>query len=228
MTPRYPPAPRHDDHRTDRPNPPPAPGTRLALFADTLLAGLFTAVTALGVVTAYPGLVAACAVLRDRVLDDHPVTPRRYLLRLRQTVRSGPAVLVVPPLIAAVLILDAIAIAANIPGRIPLTALLILATATTAVLALRLAAHWRPGTPWPTVAKTTPHTPTTTALLLTAATTATAIALAIPITTLLIPGPLALAAITIDLRHSPTPTPRNHGSSPRIRDSSTRIPGSSP
>ncbi|HET9142984.1 hypothetical protein [Actinophytocola sp.] len=174
--------------------------TTFTLFADTLLVGLCTAVTALGIITAYPGFIAACALLRDGLVEDRPITLRAYLSRLRQVLRTGPAVLMVPPAIAAILAIDAIAIAAGVPGRTPLTVLLILATTATLTFAVRLAPHWRPDTPWRTLIASTPRDPAGTVLTLLAATAALTIAVAIPITTLLIPGPLALASVTISLK----------------------------
>jgi hypothetical protein len=190
---------------------------RFALFADCLLVGCLTAVAALPVVTAYPALVAACAALREQVAEDRAVGPRRYLALLGQVVRSGPAGLLAPPLVAAVLALDALAIASGVPGRVPLTVLLILAGSAAAVLGLRIAARWRPGARWPDLARAAASTrdPRGSVLLLLAATAAVAIALAVPITLLLVTGPLALAAIAVDQRQRAAPTtpggrPRRH------------------
>ncbi len=179
-------------------------GGRFALFADCLLVGCFTAIAALPVVTAYPALVAACAMVRARVVDDRSVGPRVYLVLLAQAVRSGPSGLLVPPLLAAVLAIDALAVASGVPGHRPLGVLLVVAGSVAVVLGLRAAARWRPGARWPAVL----HAATIaarrdaggSALLLLAAAAAIAIAVAVPVTMLLIAGPLALAAAAVDLR----------------------------
>lgn len=180
------------------------PGGRFALFADCLLLGCFTAVAALPVVTAYPALVAACAVLRERVVDDRSVGPRRYAERLCQVVRSGPSGLLVPPLLAGALVLDALAVAAGVPGSGPLTVLLAAAASVAAVLGLRIAARWRPGARWPRLARGAALAAARDVpgcLLLWLATAAgTAIALAVPITVLLVAGPVALAAVAVEAR----------------------------
>ncbi|HEU5472675.1 MAG TPA: hypothetical protein VFV67_18670 [Actinophytocola sp.] len=175
---------------------------RFALFADCLLVGCCTAVAAVPVVTAYPALVAGCAVLRERVLDDRSVGPRHYLRRLGEVVRSGPAGLVLPPLAGLLLGLDALAVAAGVPGRGPLAAGLVLAAAMAAVLGLRIAAGWRPGARWPELlrAAVSRPDPAGAVLLLLAAGTAAAVAIAVPVTLLLVAGPLALAAVAVDLR----------------------------
>ncbi|MBT8226160.1 MAG: hypothetical protein HKP61_00250, partial [Dactylosporangium sp.] len=97
-----------DDHRP--------PGETLALFADCLLVGLMALVAALGVLTAYLALVAACALLRDRVSADVRIGPGSYWIRLRQVAASGPAGLLAPPAIIGLLGLDAVAVAAGAPG----------------------------------------------------------------------------------------------------------------
>jgi hypothetical protein len=179
-------------------------GGRFAWFADCLLVGCFTAIAALPVVTAYPALVAACSVLRERVVDDRSVGPRQYAKRLGQVVRSGPSGLVVPPLIAGVLALDALAVAAGLPGSRPLAVLLVVAGSVAAVLGLRAAARWRPGDRWPAVLRAafalTRRDAGGSALLWLAAAAAVAIAAAVPVTVLLVAGPLTLAAVAVDLR----------------------------
>jgi hypothetical protein len=183
----------------------PAPqlaGGRFALFADCLMVGVFTAVAALPVITAYPALVAACSVLRDRVIDDRSIGPRRYAKRFGQVVRSGPSGLLVPPVVAGVLALDAAAVAAGVPGSQPLAVLLAVAASVAAVLGLRAAASWRPGDRWPAVLRTvlSHHDAGGSALLWLAATAAVIIVAAVPLTAILAAGPLAIAAVAVDLR----------------------------
>jgi hypothetical protein len=181
--------------------------SRLGLFADCLVLGLLTAMTAIGVVTAYPGFVAACAVLRDRVELDLPAGPGAYVARLRQVARTGPPVFfAVPPLAAAVLGADAVAVAAGVPGRAGLLAVLAACAAAAVVVGLRLAAAWRPDRGWPELTRAAARTavadPAGSALLVLAAGAAIAIGVTVPITAPLLPGPLALAATAVGSRAS--------------------------
>jgi hypothetical protein len=178
---------------------------RFALFADCLLLGLLTAGTMVGVVTAYPGFVAACAVLRDRVAQDRSIGPGAYVARLRQIARTGPPVFfVVPPLVAAVLGADALAVAAGVPGRTGLLVVLSACAAAIAVIGLRLAAMWRPDRRWPELTSAAVRAaaadPAGSALLLIATGVAVVIAITVPVTAPLLLGPLALAAAAVDLR----------------------------
>jgi hypothetical protein len=186
-----------------------APVGRFALFADCLLAGCLVVVAALPVVTAYPALVAGCAVLRDRVADDTGVGPVAYLRRLRQVAASGIAGFLVPPAVVAVLVLDAVAVAAGVPGAAALRWPLVAGAAAAAVLALRAAGAWRPGCRWPPVARRAAaevvRDPGGAALLLLAAGTAAVVAVAVPVTALLLPGPVALAAVAVDARRPAGP-----------------------
>jgi hypothetical protein len=179
-------------------------GGRFALFADCLLTGVLTAVAAAGVVTAFPALAAACAVLRERVDEDRSVGVRPYARRFGQAVRSGPAALLVPPLLLALLGLDALALAAGAPAAAALTLPLVLAAAAAAVLGLRAAAAWRPGARWPATARaalaTARRDPGGNASLLLAGVAAAGIVLAVPITGMLVGGPLALAAAAVQGR----------------------------
>lgn len=173
---------------------------RFTLFADCLLAGLLALVFALPVVTAYPALVAACALLRE----GRPVGPRVYWTCLRQVIHSGPLGLVAPPLVVALLALDGIAIAAGVPAAGLIGAVLALVTAVLVALGLRIAARWRPGQRWPAVTRAAVadlvRDPGGSLLLLLAAAAAVAIATAVPVTALLLPGLLAFAAVAVDAR----------------------------
>jgi hypothetical protein len=186
------------------------PSSRFALFADCLLVSLLTVVAAIPLITAYAAITAGCAVLRERITVERGVGIRGYGVTLRQVFHSGPAGLVVPPLVGAVLALDAAAIAAGVPGRGPLLGLLILATAGATVLGLRIAGRWRPGQRWPALARAAATDliadPAGSLLLLLAAGAAVAIAATIPLTLLLLPGPLALAALATEARLPRSPS----------------------
>jgi hypothetical protein len=174
---------------------------RFGLFADCLLTGVLTAVAAAGVITAFPALAAGCAVLRERVAEDRAVGVRAYAGRFAGAVRSGPAALLVPPLVLALLGLDALALAAGAPGRAPLIALLAVAASAAAVLGLWAAAVWRPGARWVAVARVAfaaaRRDPGGSALLWLAGVAAVSITAMVPVTALLVAGPLALAAVAV-------------------------------
>ena len=174
-----------------------------ALFADCLLVGVCTALAAVPVVTGYAALVAACATVRDRVVDDRPAGPRTYLRHLRDLVRARPVgLLVVPAAVAAVLALDALAVASGVPGAGVLAVPLVGCVAAAVVVGLRAAARWRPadsvGVVVPAAARRATDDVRGSALLLLAGAAAAAIVVVVPVTVLLIGGPLALAAVAVD------------------------------
>ncbi|HEX6684587.1 MAG TPA: hypothetical protein VF062_17415 [Candidatus Limnocylindrales bacterium] len=168
---------------------------KLSLFADCLLAGLLIAVSAIGVITAYPGFVAACSF---------PFSFRGYRERLRQVIESGPLGMFVPPLLVAVLVFDAAAIRAGVPGSFPLGMLLAAVAVGAAVLGLRAASRWRPGERWSAVARLAWRdliADASGSLLLGMAVIAAAvIVVLVPVTLLLIGGMLALAAVGVGAR----------------------------
>jgi hypothetical protein len=178
-------------------------GGGLALFADCLLVGVFTVVASVPLVTGYAALVAACATVREHVVADRSALAREYLARLLGAVRSGPVAVIVAPLaIAALVAVDALAIAAGVPGAGPLAVVLAGCAAVAVVVGLRAAAAWRPGHRFAPVARAAAvramRDPGGSALLLFAAVAAAAIVVVVPITALLIGGPLAMAAVAVD------------------------------
>ena len=179
-------------------------GGRFALFADCLLVGVFTAVAAAPLFTAYPALVTACAMVRERLTDDRSVGPVVFARQFAAVLRSGPSSVVVPGLLVTVLTLDAIAVASGVPGGAALGVMLALCASAGAVLGLRAAARWRPGRRWSAVVRSAAQSlvrdPRGNGLLWAAAASAVAIAVAVPITVLLVAGPLALAAVAVDAK----------------------------
>jgi hypothetical protein len=154
-----------------------------------------------GIVTAYPGFVAACDVLRRRAATDQGVGLGGYLAALRRVARSGPAVFLVPPLVVAVLALDALAVAAGVPGQGFLAVVLAACSAAVAVLGLRVAASWLPGTRWRQhvfqALQRSRQDVRGSALLLLAVAAAALIVVTVPIVALFIAGPLAVAAVAV-------------------------------
>lgn len=170
-----------------------------APFADCLLLGVFLLVCSLPVVTAFPALVAGCAVLREQAYGGPGVTPRQLVNALRRVLRSGHTVWLVPSAVLALLWLDALALDAHGPG---LGAPVAAASAVVAALGLRCAAGWREGTAWRTVViaafRSMPQQPLV-LVLLAGSVVAAAVLLAMsPVLLLIVLGPLALAATAAD------------------------------
>ena len=169
--------------------------TRLSLFADCLLAGLLVFVTAIPVVTAYPGFVAACSF---------PFSFKGYLTRLREVVQTGSLGLLVPPAVAGLLALDMAAIGSGLPGSAVFGPLVALAGVVLAVLGLRVAGRWRPGSRWPSLARAAFQDMMAdlrgSLLLGLAVVAAVGVALLVPITLLLLGGVLALAGVAVGSR----------------------------
>lgn len=169
--------------------------TRLSLFADCLVAGLLVFVTSLGVITAYPGFVAACSF---------PLSFKGYVVRLREVLRSGWPGMLVPPLAVGLLALDLAAVGAGLPGSVVFGPLIAVAGVVLAVLGLRAAGRWRPGSRWPSPARAAFQdmmADVRGSLLLGMAVVAAAVvAILVPVTLLLLGGVLALAAAAVGTR----------------------------
>ncbi|MET8982194.1 DUF624 domain-containing protein [Streptomyces sp. NPDC004539] len=168
-------------------------------FADCLLAGVLLLLASLPVVTVFPALVAACAVLRDQAHGGEGVTVRRFLDRLRSVLRTGPAVWIVPTGVLVLLWLDAVTLDAHGPGSGPVLAV---AAAVLAALGLRCAAAWREGERWRTtlaaVFRSVPRQPLPAALLAGAVGAAFVLLTMSPVLLLIVLGPLAFAATAAD------------------------------
>jgi hypothetical protein len=179
-------------------------GGRLALFGDCLLAGLLVALASLPVLTAYPALVAGCAVVRGRVRDDVPVGPVRFVRALCAVLRSGWHAVALPPAVLALVLADGPVLAAGVPGAAPVAVLVGLGACLAAVFGLRCAAQWRPGLRWRAVARAAAGRFSSDAggdlLLGLAAGVTIGIALLVPVTGLVLGGVLALAAVAVDER----------------------------
>jgi len=187
--------------------PPPAPGETISLLADVLVTGLLTTVATLGVVTGYIAMVAGCSLLRERTAGDTGVGPRTYGRRLMTVARSGPAGLIVPPVAAVLLALDAISVHAGIPGARPLGVLLAVVTVVGVLLGMRAAGAWRPGKRWPELlriaAESARHDLRGDLLLLMVAAAGTVLAFVVPMTLPLMPGLVALGITAVAARPMP-------------------------
>ena len=179
-------------------------GGRLALFGDCLLAGVLVTLGSLPLLTAYPALVAGCAVIRDRVHGDVPVGPVRYVQALVAVLRSGWIAILLPPVVVALVLADGQVLAAGLPGAVPVAVLVGLGTTLAVVFGLRCAAGWRPGLRWRVIARVAAGRFSQDlggdVLLGLAAGVTIGIAVLVPVTVLVLGGVLALAAVAVDER----------------------------
>ncbi|MDH6448599.1 MULTISPECIES: hypothetical protein [unclassified Streptomyces] len=122
-------------------------GERFALFAETLLTGVWIAVACLGVVT-YPAAFAAGARHLRRRTSHEGGGWREFVADFRTAVRRGWLVGVAGWVAAAAVWVDVQAARAGIPGGPLVGAVGLFALLGLAVAGLRAAAVWAPGASW--------------------------------------------------------------------------------
>jgi hypothetical protein len=122
-------------------------GERFALFAETLLTGVWIAVACLGLVT-YPAAFAAGARHLRRRTGHEGGGWREFVADFRTAVRRGWLVGVAGWVAAAAVWVDVQAARAGIPGGPLVGAVGLFALIGLAVAGLRAAAVWTPGASW--------------------------------------------------------------------------------
>ncbi|WP_406391663.1 hypothetical protein OG806_10310 [Streptomyces sp. NBC_00882] len=122
-------------------------GERFALFAETLLTGVWIAVACLGLVT-YPAAFAAGARHLRRRTGHEGGGRREFVADFRTAVRRGWLVGVAGWVAAAAVWVDVQAARAGIPGGPLVGAVGLFALLGLAVAGLRAAAVWTPGASW--------------------------------------------------------------------------------
>ncbi|MER7567250.1 hypothetical protein ABTZ93_30420 [Streptomyces sp. NPDC097941] len=122
-------------------------GERFALFAETLLTGVWIAVASLGLVT-YPAAFAAGARHLRRRTGHEGGGWREFVADFRTAVRRGWLVGVAGWVAAAAVWVDVQAARAGIPGGPLVGAVGLFALIGLAVAGLRAAALWTPGASW--------------------------------------------------------------------------------
>ncbi|WP_176742423.1 hypothetical protein [Streptomyces sp. LUP47B] len=122
-------------------------GERFALFAETLLTGVWIAVACLGLVT-YPAAFAAGARHLRRRTGHEAGGWREFVADFRTAVRRGWLVGVAGWVAAAAVWVDVQAARAGIPGGPLVGAVGLFALIGLAVAGLRAAAVWTPGASW--------------------------------------------------------------------------------
>ncbi len=122
-------------------------GERFAVFAESLLTGVWIAVASLGVVT-WPAAFAAGARHLRRRVGHEGGGPRQFVRDVRTAVRGGWAVGLAGWAAAAAVRVDVLAVRAGIPGGPFAGAVGVLALIGLVVAVLRAAAVWTPGASW--------------------------------------------------------------------------------
>ncbi|MEV7732586.1 hypothetical protein AB0O75_10860 [Streptomyces sp. NPDC088921] len=122
-------------------------GERFALFAETLLTGVWIAVACLGLVT-YPAAFAAGARHLRRRAGHEGGGRREFVADFRTAVRRGWLVGIAGWVAAAAVWVDVQAARAGIPGGPLVGAVGLFALIGLAVAGLRAAAVWSPGASW--------------------------------------------------------------------------------
>ncbi|MFF0012396.1 hypothetical protein [Streptomyces sp. NPDC005374] len=122
-------------------------GERFAVFAESLLTGVWIAVACLGLVT-YPAAFAAGARHLRRRTGHEAGGWREFVADFRTAVRRGWLVGVAGWVVAAAVWVDVQAARAGIPGGPLVGAVGLFALIALAVAGLRAAAVWVPGASW--------------------------------------------------------------------------------
>ncbi|MET7764986.1 hypothetical protein ABZS71_24320 [Streptomyces sp. NPDC005393] len=174
-------------------------GPRFALFADVLVVGLATAAASLPLLTVPAAMSTACAVLDRRVRHDAPSTAGDYVRALRGRLRRGDLPAGAGLLAGcALLLFNALAAGAGLPGAAAFRPALFAAGGLLAVVFLRACARPESATSWRAALRSAAYDavrrPRGSAVLLLAVATAAVCAWAYPPLAFLVPGPLSLAA----------------------------------
>ncbi|MFF1298244.1 MULTISPECIES: hypothetical protein [unclassified Streptomyces] len=122
-------------------------GERFALFAESLLTGVWIAVACLGVVTCPAAFAAGARHLRRRTTHEAGGW-REFVVDFRTALRGGWAVGLAGWAVAAAVWVDVLAARAGLPGGPFVGAVGIFALIGLTVALLRAAAHWTPGDAW--------------------------------------------------------------------------------
>ncbi len=118
-----------------------------ALLGEVLLIGVFVGVAALPVVTMLAAAGAGAVLVNDLVVTQRTPTVRRFVALLAGSLRD-PVAWLVPLLLPAIAGLDALALAAGLPGGRLLGPVLAVLLLFGLLCAIRGAARWRPDRGW--------------------------------------------------------------------------------
>ncbi|WP_030901240.1 hypothetical protein [Streptomyces sp. NRRL F-5126] len=177
-------------------------GSGFTLFADMLLVGLLTSLACVPVVTAPAAFAAASATLRGSAEGGLPVKAGAYAAHLRAGIGAGSLARgLLPPVLAALVVVDAGLLRSALPGAhvmAPALVLLVLGAAAVGLRATAVAAPHRLSLREGLLRSAAD--PRGTLLLAGAALLAGLLAWSMPLLVPLLPGPLAFAATAVDMR----------------------------
>lgn len=181
------------------------PGARgIALFGEVLLVGVLVAVASLPVVTALAAAGAGAVLTGELVEGGRTPGVRRFAALLATSLRE-PVVWGAPVLFVAVGGLDALALAAGLPGGHLLGPVLLVLLVFGLLCGIRGAADWRPDRTWRATLAAAPRVVlrdwTGSTLLLGALVVLGTIVAELPAFWLVAPGLLTLAAVAVAKRH---------------------------
>lgn len=180
-------------------------GPRLTTAAETLLVGVLVCIASVPVVTALAAAGAGAAVLGEFADSGTPVRLRRFAALFRAAL-ADPVAWAVPPALAVTGVLDALAVAGGLPGRVVVGPALVLAGAAALAVCAAGAARWRPGTGWSSVlregAEASVADPFGSVLILAAFAVVALVVSAEPAFVVITPGLVVLAAVAVGRRRS--------------------------
>jgi hypothetical protein len=180
------------------------PTTRgIALFGEVLLVGVLVGVASLPAVTALAAAGAGAVLVDELVHEQRTPTVRRFLALLAVSLRE-PVVWAAPVLLLAVGGLDALALAAGLPGGRLLGPVLLALLVFALLCGIRGAAAWQPDRTWQATLGAAPRVVlrdwTGSALLLGGLVVLGAVVAGVPAFWLVAPGLSTLAAVAVEHR----------------------------
>ncbi|MFB4426190.1 hypothetical protein C5F59_034570 [Streptomyces sp. QL37] len=177
----------------------------LELPAEVLFIGVLVSIASLPLVTSLAAAGAGATLLREMTETERTPTVRRFVSLLAESFRQ-PVVLLAPTAAAAVAGMDLLALAAGVPGGRPTAVLTALALTFVALVGIRSAARWRPGTAWRTAlapaADIVARDWRGSLMLVGAVVVLGLVAFEVPAFTLILPGLLVLAAVAVEGRRA--------------------------
>jgi hypothetical protein len=126
------------------------PMKRFALFGECLTAGLLVLLAALPVVTLLPALAAGCAHIKAHV-DGETTSVRAFFERVRVALPGGWGVSIGVVVGFAVLVVDVVFLRTRVVGGGLVAVVCGVAAVGLAVVVLRAASLWTPGSRWSSV-----------------------------------------------------------------------------
>ncbi|QQQ74314.1 hypothetical protein IOD16_24370 [Saccharothrix sp. 6-C] len=179
---------------------------RFSLFGECLMAGLLVLLAALPVVTAVPALAAGCAHIKAHV-DGETTSIRSFFERVRSALPGGWVASLGVAAAFAVLVVDVVLLRTRVAGGGVVAVVCGVAAVGLAVVVLRAAALWSPGSRWPAVARAAGRRAASDfgGSLLLVMSLAVMLVVTWQLPPLVVPmaGCVLMAAVAVDRRHQP-------------------------